>query len=85
MSILLHYCYGQLIMECISEVEQTMIKAEGLEKEKAAMAAAFSSPLDGINYYLSLIFSSKCAFYNIAPSKTKYLHYYHKLATIIVI
>jgi hypothetical protein len=84
MSILLYYCYGQLIMECISEVEQTMIKVEGLEKEKAA-TAALSSILDGINYYLSLIFSSKCAFYNIAPSRTKYLHYYHKLATIIVI
>jgi hypothetical protein len=40
MSILLYYCYGQPIMECISEVEQTMIKVEGLEKEKAATACS---------------------------------------------
>jgi hypothetical protein len=37
-SILLYYYRGQLIMECISEVEQMMIKVEQLEKETAVTA-----------------------------------------------
>jgi hypothetical protein len=48
-------------------------QSKELEKEKAATLLLLVG-WDKLIIYVS-IFSSKRAFYNIAPSRTKYLHY----------